>query len=108
MRILIVDSHGVYRKGLRGTIEAAMPEAQVLEADSVEAARGDLEPDGVVDLVLAELTPSSALSLWAVHARYPKTRFAAMAPLSARKDIVRSLAAGWYGFISKSQSDSEI
>jgi DNA-binding NarL/FixJ family response regulator len=110
-RILIVDDHSLYRKALRGALEAVIAKSQVLEANNLETAREQFEPDGNLDLVLVDLTTPGLASLGtlrSVHECYPKTRFAAMAALGTRTDIVRSLEAGLYGFISKSQSDNEI
>ena len=35
-RVLVADDHGLYRKGLRSTLEAALPDLEVSEADSLE------------------------------------------------------------------------
>jgi DNA-binding NarL/FixJ family response regulator len=110
-RILLVDDHLLYRKALRGALESLIPKTQVLEADNLEVAREQLDPDGHLDLVLVDLaTPyvSSLEILRSVHECYPKTRFAATAALATRVDIVRCLEAGLYGLISKSQPDDEI
>jgi DNA-binding NarL/FixJ family response regulator len=110
-RILIVDDHSLYRKALRGALETLIAKSQVFEANNLETAQEQFEPDGSLDLVLVDLTTPGLASLEAlrsVHECYPKTRFAAMAALGTRTDIVRSLEAGLFGFISKSQSDNEI
>ena len=109
-RILIVDDHLMYRKALRGALESHITKAHVLEADSLESAWKRLEPDGCIDLSLIDLSTAgvSFETLRGLHECYPKTRFAAMMALATRPDIIRSLDAGLYGFVSKSQSDSEI
>jgi DNA-binding NarL/FixJ family response regulator len=110
-RILLVDDHLLYRKALRGALEILIAKTQVLEADNLEAAREQFDPDGHLDLVLVDLTTTGVASLEilrSVHECYPKTRFAAMAALVTRVDIVRCLEAGLYGLISKSQPDNEI
>jgi DNA-binding NarL/FixJ family response regulator len=109
-RILIVDDHLMYRKALRGALEAHVAKTHVLDADSLESACKRLEPDGCIDLCLIDLSTAgmSFETLHGLHECYPKTRFAAMMALATRADIMRSLDAGLYGFISKSQSDSEI
>jgi DNA-binding NarL/FixJ family response regulator len=107
-RILLVDDHRLYRKALRGALETLI-KTQVFEADNLEAAREQFDPDGNLDLVLVDLTPPASLEiLRSVHECYPKTRFAAIAALVTRTDIVRGVEAGLYGFLSKSQSDNEI
>jgi DNA-binding NarL/FixJ family response regulator len=110
-RILLVDDHRLYRNALRDALETLILKTQVLEADNLEGGRGHLDPDGNLDLVLVDLTPPSVASLEilrSVHECYPKTRFAAIAALVTRTDIVRGLEVGLYGFLSKSQSDNEI
>ncbi|NOJ47554.1 LuxR C-terminal-related transcriptional regulator [Bradyrhizobium archetypum] len=109
-RILIVDDHLMYRKALRGALESHIAKAHVLEADSLESACKRLDPDGCIDLSLLDLSTAgvSFEALHGLHECYPKTRLAAMMALATRADIMRSLDAGLYGFVSKSQSDSEI
>jgi DNA-binding NarL/FixJ family response regulator len=110
-RIVLVDNHLLYRKALRGALETFTLKTEIFEADNLEAARERFDPDGNLGLVLIDLTPPSVASweiLRSVHECYPKTRFAAMAALVTRTDIVRGLEAGLYGVLSKSQSDNEI
>jgi DNA-binding NarL/FixJ family response regulator len=110
-RILLVDDHLLYRKALRDALETLVANTQVLEADNLEAARKHFDPDGYLDLVLVDITPPSVASLEilrSVHECYPKTRFAAMAAVATRADIVRCVEAGLYGFIAKSQLDDQI
>jgi DNA-binding NarL/FixJ family response regulator len=109
-RILIVDDHLMYRKALRGAMESHIAKAHVLEADNLESACKRLDPDGCIDLSLIDLSTTgiSFEALHGLHECYPKTRFAAMVALATRADIMRSLDAGLYGLVSKSQSDSEI
>lgn len=109
-RILIVDDHLMYRKALRSAIESHIAKAHVLEADDLDDACKRLDPDGCIDLSLIDLSSSdiSFETLHGLHECYPKTRLAAMMALATRADIMRSLDAGLYGFVSKSQSDGEI
>src|SRR4030088_775581 len=110
-RILLIDDHLLYRKALRSALEILISKTEVLEADNLEAAREQFDPDGHLDLVLVDVTTTGVASLeilCSVHERYPKTRFAAMAALATRSDIVHCLEAGLYCFLSKSQSDNEI
>ena len=108
--ILIVDDHLMYRKALRGALESHIAKAHVHEADNLESACKRLDPDGSIDLSLIDLSTTgiSFETLHGLHECYPKTRFAVMTALATRADIMRSLDAGLYGFVSKSQSDIEI
>lgn len=109
-RILIVDDHLMYRKALRSALESNIAKAHVLEADNLDSACKRLDPDGCIDLSLLDLSTAgiSFETLRGLHECYPKTRLAAMMALATRADIMRSLDAGLYGFVSKSESDGEI
>ena len=109
-RILLVDDHLMYRKALRSALESDIAKTHVLEADNLDSACKRLDPDGCIDLGLLDLGTAgiSFEMLRGLHECYPKTRLAAMTALATRADIMRCLDAGLYGFISKSESDSEI
>ena len=109
-RILIADGHRLYRTGLRNALESLIAGADILEADDLGTARELLEPDGNINLFIADLdTPGASLeTLREIHEAFPKTRLAAIAALATRADILCSLEAGLHGFVSKSQPDSEI
>jgi DNA-binding NarL/FixJ family response regulator len=109
-RILIVDSHGVYRRGLRAALESLLPGSQVLETDNLESALKQLDPDGSLDLVLVDVDASGDVleTLYRVRHTYPKTRLVAVSATCDRQSVLRILESGLYGFISKSQPDHEI
>jgi len=109
-RVLIVDCHGLYRKGLQGALRSVLSGYHVLEFASLECARREFEPDGNLDLVLVDLnTPGVSFGvLRAWHGSYPKTRLAVMSAAGTRSDILQSLDSGLFGFISKLQPDEEI
>jgi DNA-binding NarL/FixJ family response regulator len=109
-RILLVDSHGVYRQGLRLALQIHFPGSQIIEADNLQAARSKLDPDGAFDLVLVDVdaqdSPVEALGL--LRQSHPRTRLVAMSATVTRASILRSLENCLFGFISKSQSDEQI
>jgi DNA-binding NarL/FixJ family response regulator len=109
-RVLIVDNHGVYRKGLRTALESVLPDTRVLEADTLEIALKELDPDGSLDLLLVDVdTPGTVLeTLHRLRQAYPKTRIVAVSATFDRKSILQSLDSGLCGFIAKSQPDDEI
>jgi DNA-binding NarL/FixJ family response regulator len=109
-RILVFDEHGVYRTGLCSLIAAKIPRAEVIEAgtliEAVSGIRG-----GAVELVLVGVNLSSLGVLDLLkEAREvsPATRFAIMSASDTRADILATLAAGFHGFISKQQSETEV
>src|SRR5215216_3312435 len=110
-QILIADDHGLYRKGLRSALEAAIPDVRLLEADSMEAALSRMETDPKIDLMLVDLHMPGLMSfddLRAARERYSTTRFVVLSASDARADILSTLASGLHGFISKLQSEQEI
>jgi DNA-binding NarL/FixJ family response regulator len=110
-RILVADDHGLYRRGLRMALESMLPNSEVIEADSMDAAIARLEDSSRIDLAMIDLRMDGELSLnilREIRAGYPNTRFVIISASEARADILRSLEWGVHGYISKSQSDAEI
>ena len=109
-RILVLDEHGVYRRGLCALISTQMPQAHVLSAKSLIEALPQIQ-NGVFDLVLLGLDLSNsetADTLMGAREASAATRFAIISASDTRGDILAALAAGLHGFISKHQSDTEI
>ncbi len=109
-RILVLDEHGVYRRGLCALISTQMPQAQVLAAKILIEALPQI-PDGVFDLVLLGLdlyNSEMVDTLKVAREASAATRFAIISASDTRADILATLAAGLHGFISKHQSDTEI
>jgi len=109
-RILVLDEHGVYRRGLCAIISTQMPQAQVLAAKSLIEALPQIQ-NGVFDLVLLGLDLSNSEmvdTLKVAREASAATRFAIISASDTRADILATLAAGLHGFISKHQSDTEI
>ncbi len=109
-RILIVDSHGIYRKGLRLALQICISGSEIIESESLTTARNEFDPDGVLDLVLVDVDAAeTALEmLRPLHDSHPRTRLVAMSATMERTFILRCLESGLFGFISKCQSDEEI
>ena len=101
-RILVFDEQNVYRTGLRSLIGARVPRAEVIEASSLIQALSQIR-NGAFDLVLVGVDLSSF-----GREASPATRFAIISASDTRADILASLAAGFHGFISKHQSDTDI
>lgn len=109
-RILIVDSHGIYRKGLRFALQICISSSEIVESESLKAARNEFDPDGILDLVLVDVDTADASleMLRPLRDSHPGTRLAAMSATLERTFILRCLESGLFGFISKCQSDEEI
>ena len=92
------------------TALAAVPCAEVIEASSLIQGFSQIR-DGAFDLVLIGVDRSSFEPLDALKAAReasPATRFAIISSLDTPAEILASLAAGFHGFISKHQSDTDI
>jgi len=109
-RFLVCDGQSVYRIGLRSLISAEIPRAEVIEASNLPQALDHIR-NSTIDLVLVGTGRSSLAaldSLKAARETSPSTRFAVVSTSDTRADILATLAAGFHGFISKHQSDTEI
>jgi DNA-binding NarL/FixJ family response regulator len=96
--------------GLRGLINAEMPCAEVIEANNPNEALAQIRA-GAFDLTLVgtDRARSGLLDfLKLAREAAPGTRFAVMSASDTRADILATLAAGFHGFISKHQSDTDI
>lgn len=103
-RILIADDHPLYRHALAQAVREVVPQAQVDEADSLDAARAALAARPDTDLVLLDLhMPGSygLMGLAALRAEHPAV---AVAMISAHDDpatIRRALAYGAAAYLTK-------
>ena len=91
-------------------MSAEIPHAEVIEASNLPQALDHIR-DSTIDLVLVGTGRSSLAafdSLKAARETSPATRFAVVSASDTRADILATLAAGFHGFISKRQSDTEI
>jgi DNA-binding NarL/FixJ family response regulator len=110
-RVLVIDDHGLYRKGLRTALEASFPNFEVLEACSLEAALVEIKIDPNLDLVLVDLHMPSLVpfkSLRELRECCLKARFLVLSASNARVDVLNCLSAGFHGYVSKLQPEDEI
>jgi len=109
-RILVFDGQSIYRTGLRSLINAEMPCTEVIEASNPNEALAQIRA-GVFDLMLVGTDRACLGSLdflKLAREAAPGTRFAVISASDTRADILATLAAGFHGFISKHQSDTDI
>jgi DNA-binding NarL/FixJ family response regulator len=103
-RLLIADDHPLFRLALVQAVREVMPEAELLEADTLMAARAVLAAHPDIDLVLLDLhMPGNRglMGLVELRAEYPSV---AVALISANDDpavIRRALNYGAAGYIPK-------
>jgi DNA-binding NarL/FixJ family response regulator len=99
--ILLIDGHGVYRKGIRALIEDAGL-ARVVEGVEL---RGELSD--FFDLLLIDFNSLDQLLLQEARARAPHMRLAVMSTSNARSRLLSCLSAGFHGYLHKTQTDAE-
>ena len=110
-QILIADDHPLFRLALTQALRAIAPDAALIEADSLAAARAQLDARPDVDLVLLDLhLPDShgLMALAELRAEHPAV---AVVMISANEDpavIRRALAFGAAGYIPKGASLDEL
>lgn len=105
MRVLTIDDHGMFRYGLRLTLEQHFDDIQVFEAgtvgEGIELAKANLP----LDLALVDIVMPGEDGVDAIHQLTrlsPDTPVAALSASEDIDDIARVMAAGAKGFIKKS------
>lgn len=105
MRILIVDDHELFRKGLRHLLDRFDAELEIVEAaDCDQAIARASEP---FDLVLLDLHMPGMTGLEALHRMRPAFESSPIVVLSGEDDprqVRRAIDAGAAGFIPKSST----
>lgn len=103
--VLIADDHPLFRDALKLAVAQAVPDATVVEADSVQSLFAALESHPDLDLLLLDLNMPGAHGFSALvqaRAHYPTVP---VMVISAHNDpgiCARTLAHGAAGFVSKS------
>src|SRR4029079_19600311 len=103
--ILIVDDHPLFIEALEQVIQATFPDAAVSKASSIEMARGVLDKENRVELVLLDLSMPGTRGLEGVielRRRYPKLPIVIVSALEDPRIISEVMQCGAAGFISKS------
>ena len=109
--LLIVDDHPLFRLALRQALQALYPDARIGEAGDLVGARGALQQDPTIDLVLLDLhMPGShgLMGLTSLRSEFPAV---AVMMISAHDDPVtirRALDYGAVGFLPKRADPTEL
>jgi DNA-binding NarL/FixJ family response regulator len=110
-QILIVDEHGVSRRGLRCLLEQRIRHARVWESADLATAFPLFQSEQFFDLVLinaSNLDGHTRTTLIDTFGLPPTMRLAVLSALRCRTDVLTCLADGFHGFIDKQQADNEI
>ncbi|MGE0854451.1 MAG: response regulator [Hyphomicrobiaceae bacterium] len=108
---LVVDDHPLFLEALRLSIASAFPEARVVEATSIAAARSAIAAQGPFDLVLLDLSmpgTSGFEGLLELRTQYPKLPVVICSGLEDPRIIHEAMVYGAAGFISKSVRRTEL
>jgi len=110
IRVLLVDDHGVFRRGLRGYLELLDDIEVVGEAENglrgVELS-AELDPDVVVmDLVMPQLDGIGAITR--IKAAQPRVQIVALTSFIEEEKVTAALEAGANGFILKDAEADDV
>lgn len=110
-RFLIVEDHPLFREALESAVCVANPEAEILQATSIDEALDVLGSTHAVDLILLDLSMPGTTGLSGVirvRKAFPKTPVVIVSGFED-KEIIRSvLSLGVSGYIPKSTSKREL
>jgi DNA-binding NarL/FixJ family response regulator len=110
IRLLLVDDHGVVRRGLRGYLELLDDIEIVGEAENgrqgVEAARSLLPDVVLMDLLMPELDGVGAIT--AIKAELPQIEIVALTSFVEEARVTAALEAGASGFILKDAEADDV
>jgi DNA-binding NarL/FixJ family response regulator len=111
VRILVADEHALYRTGLRVVLQAALPEAEFLEAADLDSLMRTLSAEPQIDLALVNLNLMGAASpsiIWDFKRASALTRYIVISTEGTFDQVLHYIAEGFHGFISTLQRDDEI
>jgi two-component system, NarL family, response regulator LiaR len=110
IRVLLVDDHGVVRRGLRGYLELLEDIEIVGEADNGLTAielSAQLSPDVVLmDLVMPQLDGIAAIGR--IKAAQPEVQVVALTSFIEEEKVIAALEAGASGFILKDAEADDV
>lgn len=105
VRFLIVDDHPLFRDALAVAIQAAYPEAEIVEASSIAAARETLQNGEPFDLLLLDLAMPGTRGfdgLIELRTARPKQPILVVSAHEDPRIIHEAMTCGAAGYISKS------
>ncbi len=110
IRVVVIDDHPVFRKGVRALLEGNADIAVVGEAgtgaDAVALA-ASVHPDVVImDLMLPDMSGLEATQQ--IHAQSPETRILVLTSHAESDALVPALKAGAMGYVLKSETRVEL
>jgi len=111
VRILVADEHALYRTGLRVVLQAALPDAELLEAVDLDSLMRSLMEEEHIQLALVSLNlmgSEGARTIWDFKRASAMTRYVVISTDCTFDQVLHYIAEGFYGFVSTLQRDDEI
>ena len=105
MRVLTIDDHGMFRYGLRLTLEQHFGDVEVYEAGTVSEGLELAKANAPLDLALVDIIMPGEDGVEAIEQLKrlsPETIVAALSASEDMEDVSRVMDAGAMGFIKKS------
>ncbi|HEX2842192.1 response regulator transcription factor [Hyphomicrobium sp.] len=111
VRFLIVDDHPLFREALQLAIQSVYPEAEIVEASSIAAARDALAGAQPFDLLLLDLTMPGTRGfdgLIELRAARPKQPILVVSAHEDPRLVHEAMSCGAAGYIYKSVKKSDL
>lgn len=108
-RIVLVDDHAMFRSGLRMLLAAGLPDIEISEAASLDAAMQDTQP--CVDVVLLDINLkglNGIESIALLKRKWPLARVLMVSSQDDPKTVSQAISRGADGFISKAETAENI
>src|SRR5262245_17700746 len=100
MRFLIVEDHPLFREALEGALQVSVPEADILQATSIDDALDLLSSTANVDLILLDLSMPGTTGLSGIiriRKAFPRTPVIIVSGHQDPQIIVNALSLGVSG-----------
>jgi DNA-binding NarL/FixJ family response regulator len=111
VRLLVVEDHPLFRDALIGVVATAFPNAEVLQATSIDGALDILASKRSVDVILLDLSMPGTIGLlgaFRVRAAAPKSALVIVSAHESARIVGCAMSLGISGYIPKSTSKAEL
>ena len=106
---MLIDDHALFRSGMRLVLMGGLPDAQVIEAESLEqAVRTNSQPPSIVLLDIQLQGVSGLEGLGLLQQRWPDVPVVMLSSVMAPETVRLALARGAAAFVSKADTAEKI